>query len=101
MPILIRPAEKADVSLIVELVNRYAGQDIMLPRTEESVRNTLEDWLVAVDDAESRAIAEHVTGDHAVLDHAVDCARLQLGDGFRDCRGQVELGAGVLQRLHE
>jgi amino-acid N-acetyltransferase len=45
---MIRPAEDADVSPILELVNRYAGQDIMLPRTEESVRNTLADWLVAV-----------------------------------------------------
>jgi amino-acid N-acetyltransferase len=45
---MIRPAEDADVSLILELVNRYAGQDIMLPRTEESVRNTLGDWLVVV-----------------------------------------------------
>ena len=50
MPTMIRPAEEADVSPIVELVNRYAGQDIMLPRTEESVRNTLEDWLVAVEE---------------------------------------------------
>jgi amino-acid N-acetyltransferase len=50
MPTMIRPAEKADVSPILELVNRYAGQDIMLPRTEESVRKTLEDWLVAVEE---------------------------------------------------
>jgi amino-acid N-acetyltransferase len=50
MPTMIRPAVEADVSLIVELVNRYAGQDIMLPRTEESVRNTLEDWLLAVEE---------------------------------------------------
>jgi amino-acid N-acetyltransferase len=50
MPTMIRPAEEADVSPIVELVNRYAGQDIMLPRTEESVRHTLGDWLVAVAD---------------------------------------------------
>ena len=28
---MIRPAKEADVSPIVELVNRYAGQDIMLP----------------------------------------------------------------------
>jgi amino-acid N-acetyltransferase len=50
MPIMIRPAEEADVSHILELVNRYAGQDIMLPRTEESVRKTLTDWLVAVEE---------------------------------------------------
>jgi amino-acid N-acetyltransferase len=60
MPTMIRPAEEADVSPILELVNRYAGQDIMLPRTEESVRNTLEDWLVAVEEgpASERSAAE-------------------------------------------
>ncbi len=47
---MIRPAEQADVLLIVELVNRYASQDIMLPRTEESVRHTLADWLVVVEE---------------------------------------------------
>ena len=50
MSILIRPAQPADVLPIVELVNRYAGQDIMLPRTEESVRHTLADWLVMVEE---------------------------------------------------
>lgn len=50
---MIRPAEFADVLPILELVNRYAGQDIMLPRTEESVRHTLADWLVVVEEAPS------------------------------------------------
>ena len=50
MPTLIRPAQPADVLPIVELVNRYASQDIMLPRTEESVRHTLGDWLVMVEE---------------------------------------------------
>lgn len=50
MPTLIRPALPADVLPIVELVNRFAGQDIMLPRTEESVRHTLADWLVMVEE---------------------------------------------------
>ena len=50
MPTLIRPAQPADVLPIVELVNRYAGQDLMLPRTEESVRHTLADWLVMVEE---------------------------------------------------
>lgn len=49
MPTIMRPAEEADVLPILDLVNRYAGQDIMLPRTEESVRRTLGDWLVTVE----------------------------------------------------
>lgn len=51
MPTIIRPAEPEDVQHIVELVNRYASQDIMLPRTEESVRHTLADWLVIVEES--------------------------------------------------
>lgn len=38
---------------ITELVNRYAAQNLMLPRTEESVRQTLADWLVAAEDRPS------------------------------------------------
>ena len=51
MPTIIRPAQHEDVLPIVELVNRYAGQEIMLPRTEESVRHTLADWLVMVEES--------------------------------------------------
>ena len=32
------------------MVNRFAAQNIMLPRTEASVQQTLSDWLVATDD---------------------------------------------------
>ena len=49
MSIKIRAATPQDVAQIVEMVNRFAAQNIMLPRTEESVRQTLADWLVAVD----------------------------------------------------
>lgn len=47
--IAIRSAQEQDVQPIVELVNRFAAQNIMLPRTEESVRKTLPDWLVAIE----------------------------------------------------
>ncbi|MFM7173025.1 MAG: GNAT family N-acetyltransferase [Caldilinea sp.] len=49
MPIVIQPAGAADVLPIVALVNQFAAEKVMLPRTEESVRQTLADWLVAVD----------------------------------------------------
>jgi amino-acid N-acetyltransferase len=49
--ITIRPAEEADVSAIIDLVNRFAAQNVMLPRTETSIRQTLPDWLVAADGA--------------------------------------------------
>lgn len=50
MPITIRPAQEQDIDPIVTLVNRFAAQNVMLPRSEASVRQTLADWLVAVDD---------------------------------------------------
>jgi amino-acid N-acetyltransferase len=34
-------------------VNQFAAQNIMLPRTEESIQRSLGDWLVAVDDEPS------------------------------------------------
>ncbi len=50
MSIIVRPAEPADITPIVDLVSHYAEQNVMLPRTEGSVRATLSDWLVAVED---------------------------------------------------
>jgi amino-acid N-acetyltransferase len=47
--ITLRPAVEQDIPAIVAMVNRYAAQNIMLPRTEDSVRQTLPEWLVAAD----------------------------------------------------
>ena len=49
MPIIIQPAAEAQVLPIIDMVNTFAAENVMLPRTEESVRQTLADWLVAVD----------------------------------------------------
>ena len=49
MPIIIQPATVADVLPITAMVNQFAAENIMLPRTEESVRQTVNDGLVAVD----------------------------------------------------
>jgi amino-acid N-acetyltransferase len=45
----VRPATLQDVSAIVTMVNRFAAQNIMLPRTEASVQQSIDDWLLAVD----------------------------------------------------
>ena len=50
MAVRIRPARADDVSQIVSMVNRFAEQNIMLPRNEEGVRNSIGDWLVAAHD---------------------------------------------------
>ena len=51
MSITFRSAQIDDVPQIVSLVNRFAAQNIMLPRTEDSVRQTLPDWIVAVEES--------------------------------------------------
>ena len=50
MPISLRPAQPEDVEIILALVNQYAEENLMLPRTETSVRGSLADWLVAVEE---------------------------------------------------
>ncbi|RME85457.1 MAG: GNAT family N-acetyltransferase [Caldilineae bacterium] len=46
-PMLIRPADEADVSAICDLVNGFADQNLMLHRTPAQVRHALGDFLVA------------------------------------------------------
>src|SRR3954465_12927304 len=52
LPIIIRPATAQDIPAIVTMVNRFAAQNVMLPRTEASVQQTLAEWWVAVDTAD-------------------------------------------------
>jgi amino-acid N-acetyltransferase len=49
MSMTIRPAQELDIPSITALVNQFAAQDVMLPRTEASVHRTMDDWLVVVD----------------------------------------------------
>lgn len=48
MDIVIRPATEADIDGILDLVNAYAAQNLMLPRTPEQVRRALSWFLLAV-----------------------------------------------------
>lgn len=47
MDIHIRAANDSDVQGILDLVNGYAAQDLMLPRTAEQIRRALPGFLVA------------------------------------------------------
>ncbi len=48
MDIQIRAAKESDVDGILDLVNGYADQNLMLPRTGEQIRRALPGFLVAV-----------------------------------------------------
>ncbi len=48
--IRIQPAVERDIAGIAALVNGFAAENVMLPRTEESILQSLPDWLVAAAD---------------------------------------------------
>ena len=58
MTVEIRLAAASDVPTLLEMVNRFAAQNIMLPRSEESIRHSLTDWYVAVETVGRSASAE-------------------------------------------
>jgi len=66
---MIRPATEQDIRAIVTMVNGFAAKNIMLPRTEASVQQTIADWLVAVD---ADASTEHVDA----IDKVAGCGSL-------------------------
>jgi amino-acid N-acetyltransferase len=57
LAIAIRQARPEDVPHVLHLVNHFAAQNVMLPRTEESIRRSLGDWLVAVEDEPTTSAA--------------------------------------------
>lgn len=44
-PVVVQPTE-ADLPSLVALVNAYARRGDLLPRSEESIRSTLNDWII-------------------------------------------------------
>lgn len=49
LPFVARRADAGDVAAIAALVNGFAAEDIMLPRTEEQVLATLDSYVVVRD----------------------------------------------------
>ncbi len=47
--VLLRPARMADVPVLHELLDAYAGQGLLLPRTAEQIRRRIDEFTVAVD----------------------------------------------------
>jgi len=46
--VLLRKAEERDVEALLTLINSYADRNMLLRRTEESLRSRLDDFVVAV-----------------------------------------------------
>jgi amino-acid N-acetyltransferase len=98
----LRPAREADVPALLALINGYAMRGLLLPRTEASLRERLQDFVVAeqegrlvgcgalselgpsLGEVRSLAVAEDAAGlgiGHAVVEHLMSQAAAR---GFRE-----------------
>src|SRR5213082_3115958 len=50
--VVVRSATEADVQGIVDIINEYARQGHLLPRSAKSVRSSIDTWVVAEVDGE-------------------------------------------------
>ncbi len=91
--VIIRPAREEDIPTIVEIVNGYAAQNLMLPRRPEEVLRTLKTWIVA--EADGR-----VVGCAALARLSPDLAEIRSLAVAREYAGQG-IGARLVHTLVE
>lgn len=95
----IRPARRADVEQIYELVNGYVAEGLMLPRTSEQIALNIESCVVAVKGARVVACA-------ALEEYSPSLAEISSVAVLRDEHGnglgtQVVLGVERLARARD
>lgn len=91
--VILRPAREEDIATIVDIVNHYATQNLMLPRSAEEVRRTLSTWIVA--EADGR-----VVGCAALARLSPDLAEIRSLAVAPDFTGQG-IGGRIVQALVE
>ena len=92
--VTIRPAQQRDIAAIASLVNDYAAQNVMLPRTPESISLTLDDFLVAVTDR------DRVIGCGSLKEYSPSLAEIASLAVAPEAQGHG-LGHAVVERLEE
>jgi amino-acid N-acetyltransferase len=100
MAVILRRARPDDVPQILSMVNRFAEQNIMLPRTEEGVRQSLSDWIVAAHEGEPPPGEPQVVGCGALVpltDTLVEVRSLAVHESQQG-KG---LGSVLVERLVE
>ncbi len=96
---VVRPAKRADVEQIYELVNGYVAEGLMLPRTTEQIALNIESYVVAVKGARVVACA-------ALEEYSPSLAEVSSVAVLRDEHGnglgtQVVLGVERLARARD
>ncbi|MEM7127114.1 MAG: GNAT family N-acetyltransferase [Chloroflexota bacterium] len=99
MSLQLRSPEVTEVNQVAALVNQYASQNIMLPRTPESVTQTLDDWLIAVepDPSSGRPIVIGCGALVALTEELVEIRSLAVAEGQQGKR----IGAQIVLQLVE
>jgi amino-acid N-acetyltransferase len=86
------PARRGDVRRIEALINQFAAEGIMLPRSAPSIELTLEDFVVAVGDR------GHVLGCGALREYSPSLAEVASLAVAREAHGRG-IGTAVIRRL--
>jgi amino-acid N-acetyltransferase len=79
MNITIRPATEADIEGILQIVNGYAVQNLMLPRTPEQIRRVLGWFLVAEHESQVVGCGSNVE----LTPRLTELRSLAVAPGFR------------------
>lgn len=90
----LRPATVADAPRIYELVNLFAGQALMLPKSQNQIYQNIRDFLVAVDGEEDVVGCGAL---HVLWDDLAEVRSLAVAESFRG-KG---LGKAIVRELLE
>lgn len=92
--VTIRPARRADAAAIMQLVNGYAAEGIMLPRSLDSVMHAVDDFIVAVD------VRGKVLGCGALKEYSPSLAEVSSLAIVREAQG-TGLGKRIVRKVEE
>jgi N-acetylglutamate synthase-like GNAT family acetyltransferase len=91
-PTVFRRAEPGDIAGIVALVNEFAAEKVMLPRTPDSVALALDDFIVAT------GTRDRVLACGALKEYSPSLAEVASVAVARDAHGRG-LGREIIERL--
>lgn len=89
-PVTLRPARPEDVVEVAAMINHYAAQDLMLPRSEKAIQQSLDDFVIA-------SLGDRVMGCGALARLSPDLAEIRSIAVSPECQGQ---GLGRVLVLH-